>query len=767
MTRSRAHRATCGLLLALAFTGAAHAAKPATLPASFAPTPGGYPAPLAVTLASATPGAAIHYTLDGAAPTRQSPRYVTPVVLAATTTVSARAFAAGRAASPIARATYTLSAPPPETGGTLFVASLTPQPGATTAGAGAASLTLTADLSSAYLRYSQSGLTGPRTGAHVHAGDGTIVFDVDTAPRLADGALLWTIRAAGTFDAAEVVAALRDGECYLNLHTAIYPAGEIKGFLRRASGSQTFTPPAPPPPLPATPPSAEEASRFLHQATFGPRLAEIAAVQARGYAAWLDEQIALPRRSYLAAYDALAAGDPQPNAALAQEALMEQAVQGDDPLRQRLVLALSELFVVSAADGDVRNEPAALASYLDTLGEHAFGNFRELLEAVTLAPAMGVYLDMARSTRELPELGRKPNENYAREILQLFSIGLYQLHPDGTLRLDADNQPIATYDQATVEAYARAFTGWTFGGQDRGDPRNFFRPVRGARLPMEPWELFHDSGEKVLLDGARLPAAQGARVDLEAALDTIAAHPNVGPFLCRYFAQRLVTSNPSPGYVYRCAQAFADDGTGERGDLAAVVRAILLDPEARLPEPAARQDFGHLREPAVRLVGLLRTLDATPRGGRWRFLGFLDRPGLSIGQTPLRAPSVFNFFEPGYALPGEIAQAGLVSPEFQVVTDTTVVGYGNLLVMLFENAGSGRTQPLSLDLTAFQPPQARDDAAVLDAVDLLLFAGGMPEATRATLAAALGDPAFPRGRDERVERLLWLASLAPEVAVQR
>ena len=743
---------------------AAAAASP-----TFAPPAGAYPSPLSVGLTSATAGATIHYTTDGSRPTHRSAVYGGPIHLAGDATVRAIARKAGLAASRVTGATYTITgAPPPsEEGGTLLVASLTPQAGAQSAGSGSASLVLTKDATAAYLRFSYAGLTGGLTASHVHAADGTILFDLDTTPPREDGSRLWILQGAGTYDVDEILAALRGGGTYLNLHTALYPAGEIQGFFRPATGSQVFTPPPPPPPLPGGPPSERDAARFLLQATYGPRPGEVEALRAQGLAAWIDEQTALPRASHLAFFDATPTDGERPEPGVVLESFFAGAIRGRDQLRQRVTFALSELFVVSLEDADVRNFPAGLASYLDLLAAHSFGSFRELLEAVTLSPTMGVYLDMASSSRALPELGRLPNENYPREILQLFTIGLHQLHPDGTLRLDEENQPIPTYDQETVEAYARAFTGWTFGGQDRRVPARFFRPQRDFRRPMEPWEAFHDAGEKRLLDGAVLPAGGSARADLEAALDGIAAHPNVGPFVCRFLIQRLVTSNPSPGYVYRCGQVFADDGTGERGDLGAVVRAILLDYEARSEALLVRQDHGHLREPIVRLVALLRAIDAEPRGGRFRF-GALGRAGLALGQVPLRSPTVFNFFEPGYALPGEIAEAGLVSPEFQIATETTVVGGANVHRLLLEAAGlAGQAGPLVVDLSYFLPPQAPGDDGLLDRVDLLLFGRGMSAETRATLKAALADPAFPRQGQRRVLELLWLASLAPESAVQK
>lgn len=744
---------------------AATTVSAATAAPTMSPAPGTYTASLTVTLGSATPGAKIYYTTDGTVPSRsEGELYRQPIAVTATTTIRALAFKRGRGSSAMVTGVYTLAAAPSEEGGTLFVASLTPQSGAASNGSGAATLTLTADHSAAVLRFSYSGLSGPLTASHIHGPDGAILFDLDTAPLEPDGSRIWRITATGTYDVVAILTALTGGECYLNLHTALFPAGEIKGFLRRTNGSQTFTPPPPPPALPTGPPSEEDAARFLLQATYGPRPGETDLLIAQGFARYVDDQLSLPTTSHLTAYDAAAVPGDDPQPGLVRNSIFEQAVGAADQLRQRLVLALSEHFVLSDRDNDVRNFPEGMAVYLDLLARHADGNFRELLEAVTLNPSMGVYLDMLGSTKAIPERGRLPNENYAREVLQLFSIGLYELHPDGTLRLDANFQPIPTYDQEVVEGFARAFTGWTFGGQNQSIPDRFFRPQRNFRIPMEPWAAYHDGDAKQLLGDTVLPAGQSARADLEDALDTIFAHPNVGPFFCRFLIQRLVTANPSPAYVYRCAQSFADDGTGERGDLGAVVRTVLLDYEARAATLPGRPDYGHLREPLVRFLGLLRTLEARPRNGDWRFV-LNNQPSLTFDQTPLRAPTVFNFFEPNFALPGEIAQAGLVSPEFQITTETTVVGGANLtLLLLSATAGNG---PLAADLSPFLPPAARDDEALLDRIDLWIFARGMSDGTRNILREALADPAFPSARDRRAITLLGLAVLAPESVVQK
>ncbi|HEY2292382.1 MAG TPA: DUF1800 family protein [Thermoanaerobaculia bacterium] len=756
------------VLLGLTLPGLARGATIAAAP-SFAPAPGTFSAPVKVTISSKTAGATFYYTTDGSAPSRlKSPVYKGPVTLGATATLKAIAFKSGFRASPTTSGVYKVNAPPPpsEEGGTLFLASLTPQIGATSSGSGSASLTLTKDQTAAVLRYSYSGLTGPLTSQHIHGPDGAILFDLDTTAPQADGSRVWRIQPVGTYDTAKVLSSLRDGECYLNLHTAAYPSGEIKGFFRQSSGSQTFTPPPPPPALPGGPPTSQDAARFLFQATYAPRPGEVEALQQQGFASWLDQQFAMPTVSHLATYDQLLASSGEdPNPGLVRESFFAQAVQGPDQLRQRVALALSELFVVSDQDANLRKNPEALAAYLDLLARNSFGNFRALLEAVTLSPAMGVYLDMAGSSKSIPDKGVNPNENYAREVLQLFSIGLYELHPDGTLRLDSTNQPIPTYDQDVVKAVARAFTGWTLGGQNQGNLAKFFHPDRNFRIPMEPWAAYHATDEKQLLDGNVLPAGQSAHTDLQQALDLIFNHPNAGPFFCRGLIQKLVTSNPSPGYVYRCGQAFANNGAGTRGDLKAVLRAILLDYEARAASLATRPDEGHLREPVVRVAGLLRTLDARPRNGRWTFARSFDRAGKSTGQTPLHSPTVFNFFEPEYALPGEIAQSGLASPEFQIATETTVVGAGNLLKGVL--GAGGPTSQLILNLAPFQSPQVANDDALLDRVNQLVFAGAMSDATRGILRGALTDPAFPRQANPRVITLLWLASLAPESVVQK
>ena len=281
-----------------------------------------------------------------------------------------------------------------------------------------------------------------------------------------------------------------------------------------------------------------------------------------------------------------------------------------DQLRQRLAFAWSQIFVVSDIDYVLANSKYGMANFYDTLARFADGNFRTLLEQVTLHPVMGIYLSMVRNEKANPALNIRPDENYAREILQLFTIGLHELNADGSVRRDGAGRPIATFDQATIEEFAKVFTGWNYDGVRSWTDTNVGTESRV--LPMVPNEDFHDTSTKQLLGGQTLPAGQGAYADLTGALDNIFAHPNVGPFVSRLLIQRLVTSNPSSGYVGRVAAVFNDNGAGTRGDLRATVRALLLDDEARNGSQNLPETFGKIKEPSMRLTNLWRALDAQP-----------------------------------------------------------------------------------------------------------------------------------------------------------
>ncbi len=513
-----------------------------------------------------------------------------------------------------------------------------------------------------------------------------------------------------------------------------------------------------------------DAARFLTQATFGMRGSEeVDALKSSGYESWLASQFGTTAASHVQyVNDRVAAGE-KPYEERAYEAIWQQWLFEPGQLRARMSFALSEIFVISNIAPDL--ETYAMASYMDMLNRNAFGNYRQLLEDVTLHPAMGYYLSMIGSRKEDPAKGTHPNENYAREVLQLFSIGLYRLNPDGSRMLDAAGQPIPTYDEAAVKGLAAAFTGWNFAGNDTSKPAVFDPAKENWLEPMVPWEMWHDNGAKTLFDGIALPANQGARKDLKDALDAIFRHPNVGPFVGRELIQRFVTSNPSPAYIGRIASAFNDNGSGVRGDLRAVIRAVLLDPEARDLSLASAPGWGKQREPVIRFANFLRAFKATSPSGRNR-IWYLDSADEGLNQSPLLAPSVFNFFSPNYRHPGALSAAGLVAPEFQITTETSMVGGLNFFARLARNGyyGSGETR-LTMDLAALNA-LAPDPAALADRLNLMFMNGAMTEATRNTIVGAVAGLPLPKTGSgsaitDRVKAALVMVALSPEFAIQK
>ncbi len=486
---------------------------------------------------------------------------------------------------------------------------------------------------------------------------------------------------------------------------------------------------------------AAAAARFLGQATFGPRQGDIVALLDDGldYGAWIDRQLALPATRHRP----LMAGDGRDERLLAW---WQAVVHGEDQLRQRMAWALSQLFVVSDRPDLLFNNQPAMADYYDLLVTHAFGNFRDLLGAVTRHLVMGEYLSLKSSSKADPDTGQHPDENYAREVMQLFTIGLVQLAPDGTVRTDADGAPLPTYRQADIEALARTLSGWSSanGWLWRYD---WFRP-------MIPYPEHHDSGEKRFL-GHTIPAGQTPEQDMEQALDILFNHPNTGPFVARRLIQRFTASNPSPAYVARVAAVFADNGQGVRGDLAAVLRAVLLDPEAR--QPGTAPGSGKLREPLLRVAQLWRAFDACIEGhDYWR-------PYKDLLQAPLSAPSVFNFYSPGYRPPDLGGDPALVAPEFQIVTDASLTTSANKLFRMA--LGGYWNSEYELDVTPLLG-LADDPPALLGTLDLLLMSGDMPATMRQALLTYLDGPA-PADPEERVRGLIYLILTSAQYAVQR
>lgn len=547
-------------------------------------------------------------------------------------------------------------------------------------------------------------------------------------------------------------------------------------------------------PLPANEqPSLIDVARFLTQATFGATsTAEMTAVQQAGFAGWLRHQFSLGTFSHLryleirrearqAELDAKAMAGQSVNAegipsqpAMRQvayvedewsyEAIWQQWLFDAGQLRARMSFALSQIMVISNVAPDI--PPLAMSSYMDMLNRNAFGNYRKLLEDVTLHPAMGYYLNMLESEKANADEGTHPNENYAREVLQLFSIGLVMLNLDGSVQRDANGQPIPTYDESTVKAFARAFSGWSFGGRDTTKPSMFSGGTDNWTVPMQAWPSKHDTDAKTLLRGQTISGGQSPQKDLADALDNIFVHPNVGPFIGRRLIQRFVTSNPSPAYIARVATVFNDNGAGVRGDLSAVISAVLLDPEARAP--AATPAAGKQREPVIRFANYLRAFGARSKNGR-NAIHYLDSADNAIGQSPLLSPSVFNFFSPDFRNPGAIASAGLVSPEFQITTETTVVGALNFFSRLVRDRGYGwDTSRLELQ---FKPliDEAGTMTTLLDWANLMLAGGQLSSSTRKVLATMLR--AIPADHEwarwERVKALFTLMAVTPDFVVQR
>ncbi len=506
------------------------------------------------------------------------------------------------------------------------------------------------------------------------------------------------------------------------------------------------------------PPSTAQSARFLAIGGLGANDASVAALSKAGYAQWFGEQVAMPRSG--SHFDwLLAQGYGQPadrySFAGADAMIWRKLISAPDVLRQRVVLALSEIFVVSMVGLPVAWGKFALAAYLDMLEDNCFGSFRQLLQGVTLSCAMGVYLNMRGNRKGDPKTGRQPDENYAREVMQLFTIGLVELQPDGTPRHNARGQAVYTYNQEQVTALAQVFTGWDFDTADpNADPGYMRRPMKhiAARFA---------EGDKSVL-GTTIPASADGPTALNRALDVLAAHPNVGPFFGRQLIQRLVCSNPSPGYVARVAAAFNDNGRGQRGDMKAVLRAVLFDPEAL--DPPANPASGKLREPVLRFVQWARTFGLTSPNDKWD-IGDTSSPSTRLGQSPLRSPSVFNFFRPGYVPPDSaLGAAGVTAPEFQLCNETTVAGYLNFMQSVIQN-GIGELKP---DYTA-ELPRAVDAAALVDRYALLLAGGRLSAATRKTIADSVASlsASTDSGKLNRVRAAIFLVMAAPEYQIQQ
>ncbi|MFM9900818.1 MAG: DUF1800 family protein [Polaromonas sp.] len=566
-------------------------------------------------------------------------------------------------------------------------------------------------------------------------------------------------------------------------------------------GSDGGTAAAPPTPVPVVsafaytaPATDEDAARFLLQAQFHASDASISALRSQGYAAWLAAQAAAPAgptgwdwmnsRGYdsldttTAYYDNSYPGDYM---------VWHQLMASPDGVRKRVALALSEFFVLSLSGLDFNWRSQAVAAWWDMLAANAFGNYRTLLEGVTLSPAMGYYLNTRGNLKEDVARGRVPDENYGREVMQLFTIGLSQLNLDGTAKLDASGNKIDTYSITDVTNLARVFTGWNFdatqGASTVVTGNRTITHVNIVRAPMTLTAANHSTLASTFL-GTTIPANTDGTTALKIALDTLFNHPNVGPFFGKQMIQRLVTSNPSPAYVARVAKAFNDNGRGVRGDLLAVFGAVLLDDEARGPAGLSQNGFGKLREPMVRFVQWGRTFGLTSARGSWK-IGDLSSPGTQLGQSPLRPPSVFNFFRPGYVPPSTALSASATpAPEFQLVNESSVGGYLNFMQSQLRDgmriyaadlpnnpSGAATTTDLTVSYTD-ELALVLDAAALVRRLNLLLCAGQLSAGNQALIVAALNATALTAtstdsAKRDRVAAAVLMVMAASDYLIQK
>jgi uncharacterized protein (DUF1800 family) len=548
-----------------------------------------------------------------------------------------------------------------------------------------------------------------------------------------------------------------------------------------SSGDTTVTAPTTPatpttPGTPSTPSNATSiaitasnaaAAQFLAQASFGPTAASITALAASSKTDWIAGQFQVAPTLHRDHLQQVAAS----GVAVGQNQMIEsfwlQAATGQDQLRQRLAFALSQIFVVSMVDPNVAGHAVGVASYYDMLGQNAFGNFRNLLQGVALHPMMGIYLSHMRNQKESG--ARVPDENFAREVMQLMTIGLYQLNQDGSVKTSGGTA-IETYTHDDVMGLAKVFTGWSWAGPDQSTTRFNGGSADAARdwTPMQSYPAFHSSSSKSFLGASTNGSAEA---DLKVALDTLFNHPNVGPFIGRQLIQRLVSSNPSPAYISRVAAAFNNNGAGVRGDMRAVVRAVLLDPEA-----AATGSAKKLREPVLRLANWMRAFNVKSTSGRFLMTN-TDDALTGLGQTPLRASSVFNFFRPGYTPPNTtLATAGLVSPEMQITGEPSVTGYLNYMQSAIPG-GVGTSRDILADYSA-ELALAAQPAQLVDRVNLLLVAGQMSSTLRNQIIGALNAVTQPAAtttnatavdtaRKNRVYLAIFLTMASPEYLAQR
>lgn len=567
-------------------------------------------------------------------------------------------------------------------------------------------------------------------------------------------------------------------------------------------GVGTSPPPSPPPP-PPPPPSASEAfnsaestAQFLSQATFGPTSTEITNLTGTSPSEWIISEF---NKTPSLNLDYVLAEISEPDARDDEGQLSYEkrntptfsfwinAIEGDDQLRQRMAFALSQIVVISHAEGNFLLEvPNTVAHYQDILVSNAFGNYRDLLEEVTYSPAMGEYLTYLQNIKGDPVSGRMPDENYAREVMQLFSIGLVELEQDGDV-ITQNGIPVEVYDNSDVTGLARVFTGLSLsGGEFWFDFRTL--PDNALHSPMQAYPEWHSELEKSFL-GTTIPAGTGPEESIDIALDALVDHPNTAPFMARQLIQRFVTSHPEPDYIGRVAAAFANGqftlpngttvGDGRRGDLSATIAAVLFDADARDPTNRNENSFGKIREPILRFIQWARAFDAGTVTPEHTFPLYNTTFGGGLAQAPYKSPSVFNFYRPGYVAPGtETGAAGLTMPELQLVNANSISNYANFMTyFVFAFAANDVGEPSA---TSFIPDYsdelalAEDPTALVDHLDLLLTYGTTSDETKATIIAFLEDIALEVPSDPnyngpflRVALGVLMMMTSPDYTVQR